>query len=367
MSSLRLVSALLLVGACAADPSADQFDPGGGGKADDSCASDAYGTWLREYLPKLGQLGLPLTEQGLAAARTLAESKPCTTGSDADYALWHGQYAIALEPVLERYNAFARSAMIWTRAQYDQALAAAMPSDAERRTLEAYVLAKPDTTGAAGYKVWLDGYVPVFRDAFTGAATTTEVFEANAVINAADEQVLALVERARPETSAEAGYAVWFGEYYPWLDKGFAPTAEPSYRGYAERFLESRPGSAHDVDYLTFFEAFYPDEARAYAPASERTLARIDALATARPGDAGGMRSFKPWFNLFVTRLGEVLGDDLVVSADETARMDRLITVKPCSTNPEDATRYAEIEAHRAQLGAAGAALLDRAKPTACE
>jgi hypothetical protein len=365
---LASLVAVSLVG-CATDPVQDGDSADTGGKADDDCESAAYKTWFTgTYLPRLGQLGLPLTEDGLAAALETAEARPCTTGSDADYTMWLGQLRVRTDVLVARQSA-AFTTTVTTQQKYDAAVVAATPSAAEIRLLTALLAVAPERSGAAGYAAWVATYEPVLSLVYTGKGTTSTIFEANAVITAFEEPLLAALEDARPESAQEGAYAKWFAMYAPWNEKAFAPLATEGARAFAGRILAQRPAAHADIDYLTWFVAFQPAEAAAYATAnssSPRALAALDGLATALPiGTGGGARSYKPWFQMFTQALGAALGTDLVVTDAEKARLERLVTTKPCSTNPADAPLFAPLDARRAQLGEGGA-YIARAAPVAC-
>jgi hypothetical protein len=366
---LTALVAISLVG-CATDAADDPGSQGDtGGKADDDCESAAYKTWLVEtYLPRLGQLGLPLTDDGLASALEAAEARPCTTGSDADYALWLGQFSLRTNPLLARQRA-AFGTGVTTQEKYDQALIAAAASDAELRTLTALIAAAPESSGAAGYGAWVATYEPMLSLVYTGKGTTTTIFEPNGVINTAEQPLLAALEDARPESAQEGAYAKWFAMFAPWNEKAFAPLTDDRAKAFAARLLDQRPAARADGDYLTWLVAFHSEETPVYATATSvttRALAELDALAAARPiGTGGGARSYKPWFGVFGEALGAALGTDLVLTDAEKARLERLVTTKPCSTNPADAALFSPLDARRAQLGAGGA-FVARAAPETC-
>jgi len=368
MNRLLTTFVAISLAGCAVDANdPDQGD--GAGKADDTCESAAYKTWLvGTYFPRLGQLGLPFTDEGLASALEAAADKPCTTGSDADYTLWFGQFSLHVNPLIARHRTSFGPA-VTTQMKYDQALIAATPSAAEIRTLTAFLAAAPERSGAGGYAAWVAGYEPLLSVVYTGKGTTSTIFERSGVITEAEQPLLAALEDARPETAQEGAYATWFAMFAPWTKKAFAPLADADAKAFAAQLLELRPAARADADYLTWLVAFHDLDRPAYATATSatpRVIAELDALAAARPiGTGGGARSYKPWFGVFGEAFGAALGTDLVLTDLEKARLERLVISKPCSTNPADASLFAALDARRATFGAAGA-YLERAAPEPC-
>lgn len=362
---MRLVTSLVSIPllACATEP-ADPETTGGGGKADDQCDSAAYTTWLREtYLPKLAALGVPLTDAELAQALELAETKPCTTGGDTDYATWFAVFDAKLAPLLPRFD----HGQLRTVDEYAAFVTAATPSREDQNTLSALIAVAPMTTGAAGYKLWIERYSAVLTKFYVGAAGgTTTIFEQNGVANAAESVVLGALEDARADSAQEGAYATWFASYQQLRTLADAP-ADP----FAARMLEQRPSANRDIDYLTFFVAWEASEATTYQTATSSTdaaLARLDALTSARPaGNFGGARSYSPWFSAFGKRLSATIGTDGALSPAEAARLDRFVLGKPCSTTSlaADTASWEMLNARRDQL-AVIATYLDAAKPTTC-
>jgi hypothetical protein len=361
---MRLATSLasLSLLACATEPT----DPanGGGGKADDQCESAAYTTWLRDaYFPELATLGLPLTDAELTQALEVAETKPCTTGGDADYALWFAAFDARLAPLVKRFEHTPFRSV----DDYAAFVTSATPSRDEQNTLTALIAVAPDTAGAAGYKVWLERYAGVLPSFYVGAsAGTTTILEDNGVANSAETVVLAALEDARPDSIQEGAYATWFASYQTLRTLADEP-ADP----FAARMLDQRPSANDDIDYLTFFVTWEAQEATAFqtaASSTEAALARLDALTAARPlGTFGGDRSYAPWFSALGKRLSATLGTDGVLTPAEAARLDRFVLGRPCSTTSlaADTASWEMLNARRTQL-AVIATYLDAAKPVTC-
>ena len=345
---------------------------GGAGKGDDpNCTDAAYRDFIKPYMATVAGLGAPLTGDALAQVKAAAADNPCKSGNDASYIIWAYVASNQLAPTFDTYNAAIekRSAdRNFPPAQVDQA---GTLGDAQRATLQALALVRPQHAGRLGFAQWGNGlFAPAIKAASRTVGTLAVLAKPEQLafqIAPYEDEWLRFVEASEP-TSVEPTYAIWAelaGGVLHGLQTDVTANAAQIELDHAfmTRLATTRPDTTFDADGYAFQTTFTSQFVFTTSNPYLRYDQDVRALA---PPRAGGILSYKAWATVFV-EVAQMFNQH-TPSADQKGTMAAFVAARPCGSGPEVDALAMRLRDALALAGddGAGRALADDAVIDAC-